>query len=182
MTGATTSNLILGGGVTGLAAGAASGAAVFEATDRPGGICSSYYMRPGTDERLAAAPPESDAFRFEHGGGHWIFGGDDEVLRLIERLTPLRRYERRSSVYFAASGKSAPYPIQNHLRYLGETTAEKALKEILEASGKSPSTMGPSSPPRRTRRCGAHRSRCVSDVPARSSSCRGCRPRRTPPP
>ena len=37
--------VILGAGVTGLAAGVASGAPVFEAVETPGGICSSYYVR-----------------------------------------------------------------------------------------------------------------------------------------
>src|SRR4029453_3229394 len=95
--------VILGAGVTGLAAGVASGAPVFEATATPGGICSSYYVRPGTRERLPARPPDrpraGDASRFEIGGGHWIFGGDPLVLSYIERLAPTRSYTRRSSVY-----------------------------------------------------------------------------------
>ena len=34
--------IILGAGMTGLAAGLASGASIFDAADHPGGICSSY--------------------------------------------------------------------------------------------------------------------------------------------
>jgi len=36
--------------MTGLAAGIASGLPVYEAGERPGGICSSYYVRPGEAE------------------------------------------------------------------------------------------------------------------------------------
>jgi len=39
--------LILGAGMTGLAAGYASGLPVYEAAEWPGGICSSYCVRPG---------------------------------------------------------------------------------------------------------------------------------------
>lgn len=133
--------LILGGGVTGLAVGAASGCPVFEAEDRPGGICSSYYMVPGSARRLPEPPPAEGAFRFELGGGHWIFGGDHEVLRLVERLSPLRRYERRSAVYFAATGTKVPYPIQNHLRYLDKSIADRALEEVLSKSDSGSTTM-----------------------------------------
>ena len=79
---------ILGGGMTGLAAGWASGLPVYEAEEAPGGICSSYYIRPGTQERLHQAPPDEEAYRFEIGGGHWIFGGDPAILRLIRKLAP----------------------------------------------------------------------------------------------
>ncbi len=58
--------LILGGGVTGLAAGYASGVPVCEARPEPGGLCASYY---------ASAGGAGHAYRFEVGGGHWIFGG-----------------------------------------------------------------------------------------------------------
>jgi hypothetical protein len=62
--------------MTGLAAGMASGWPVFEAAESPGGICSSYYVRPHTDVRLPALPADGEAYHFELGGGHWIFGGD----------------------------------------------------------------------------------------------------------
>jgi hypothetical protein len=54
---------ILGGGMTGLAAGWASGLPVYEAEEAPGGICSSYYIRPGTQERLHQPPPDDEAYR-----------------------------------------------------------------------------------------------------------------------
>ena len=124
--------VILGGGVTGLAAGVASGGTVFEAAGDPGGICSSYYVRPGSSGRLRARPDDGRAYRFEIGGGHWIFGGAPLVLRFIESLTPLRRYARRSSVYFPDRRLYVPYPLQNHLRVLGPDVAARALAEMAQ--------------------------------------------------
>ena len=49
-------SFILGGGMTGLAAGYVSGLPVYEATQEPGGICCSYYVRPNSTERLHKAP------------------------------------------------------------------------------------------------------------------------------
>ncbi len=122
--------LILGAGMTGLAAGIASGLPVLEATDNPGGICLSYRMRPGDDQPLPADSDEDEAYRFENGGGHWIFGGDPTVLHFIRRLLPVQHYARRSSVYFPDSGAYVPYPIQNHLRYLDKPLALRALEEM----------------------------------------------------
>jgi protoporphyrinogen oxidase len=122
---------ILGGGMTGLAAGWASGLPVYEAEEAPGGICSSYYMRPGTHERLHRPPPDEEAYRFEIGGGHWIFGGDPSVLRLIRKLAPAGVYQRKSSVFFPDQSLYVPYPLQNHLGYLNQDLRTKALAEIL---------------------------------------------------
>ena len=121
---------ILGGGVTGLAAGLSSGLTVLEARDDPGGICSSYYIRPGEKRRLSRPPRGGEVYRFEIGGGHWIFGGDPATLGLLRRLTPFKKYTRRSSVFFAKSKRYVPYPIQHHLGHLGEKTARIALLEI----------------------------------------------------
>ncbi|HEX8091509.1 MAG TPA: FAD-dependent oxidoreductase, partial [Blastocatellia bacterium] len=122
--------LILGGGITGLAAGVASGLPVFEAADNPGGICSSYYVRPGETERLARLPDDEDAYHFEIGGGHWIFGGDPGVLRFIGEMVSVKSYARRSSVYFPEKNLYVPYPLQNHLRSLGHGIAAQALAEM----------------------------------------------------
>ncbi len=133
--------VILGGGVTGLAAGMASGFPVYEARPVTGGICSSYYMRPGSTQRLTADPHEGDVYRFEYGGGHWIFGGDPAVLGLIAALAPTRSYARKSSVYFPDRDLYAPYPLQNHLHALGTDIASKAVAEIVAASQARPRTM-----------------------------------------
>jgi protoporphyrinogen oxidase len=133
--------VILGAGVTGLAAGWASGAPVYEAAHAPGGICSSYYVRPHTSERLAAPPDDGEAYRFEIGGGHWIFGGDPSVLRLIRDLVPVRSYRRQSAVYFAASGRRVPYPLQYHLADVPDAVATPALDEMLTSTQPDDATM-----------------------------------------
>ena len=127
--------IILGAGMTGLAAGFVSGLPVFEAADSPGGICSSYYVRPGDQERHMLAPSDAEVYRFEIGGGHWIFGGDPAVLHFMERFVKLKRYARQSSVYFQKEGLYVPFPLQNHLRFLDRDLAERALGEMAEKQG-----------------------------------------------
>ena len=123
-------HIILGAGMTGLAAGVVSGLPIFEANHVPGGICASYYLKPGTSERLFTTPDDGEAYRFEIGGGHWIFGGDSAIRQFINRLTPLKEHFRRSSVYFHNDALYVPYPLQNHVRYLGTETAAQALAEM----------------------------------------------------
>lgn len=62
--------LVLGAGMTGLAAGFASSWPVFEAEASAGGICSSYYVRAHDVCRLGVTPEDGEAYRFEIGGGH----------------------------------------------------------------------------------------------------------------
>lgn len=133
--------LILGGGVTGLAAGIASAAPILEAEAFPGGICSSYYMRRNSAQRMAMAGADGEAYRFEHGGGHWIFGGHPDVLRIIERLAPCERFSRRSSVFFPEQSCYVGFPLQYHLRQLPPATAACALNEILGAQATDVGTM-----------------------------------------
>jgi protoporphyrinogen oxidase len=121
--------VVVGGGVTGLAAAMATGATVLEAAADPGGICSSYYVRPGSTERLARRPDDGDAYRFEVGGGHWIFGGDPDVLDLIGSLAPMEEHERRAEVHFASTGAGVPYPFQDHVGSLDPALAERAAVE-----------------------------------------------------
>ena len=120
--------------MTGLAAGLASGLPVYEAEKSGGGICSSYYMRPGEKKRLRVAPKDESAYRFEIGGGHWIFGAHPLVLRFILSIAPVRSYERRSSVYLPDKELLLPYPLQNHLRFLGPELAAQSLREMEQAS------------------------------------------------
>ncbi len=134
-------NLILGGGMTGLAAGLVSHLPVYEAQDVPGGICSSYYLAKGIEELLFKAPDDQEAYRFEIGGGHWIFGGDPTVLHFINSLVSVKSYKRRSAVYFSKQELYVPYPIQNHLAYLGKDIAEQSLKEIVNSPEGVPKTM-----------------------------------------
>jgi protoporphyrinogen oxidase len=125
-----TGDVILGGGVSGLAAAVASGATLFEAADWPGGICSSYYIRPGDASRHHQAPADGNAYRFEIGGGHWVFGGDPVVLDALAALVPLVSFVRRSAVFFPSDGLTVPYPLQNNLRFLEAGVAATALAEM----------------------------------------------------
>jgi len=125
-------NIILGAGVTGLAAGVVSGWPIYEAEENPGGICSSYYMRPGDPRRYHDPPEDGEAYRFEIGGGHWIHSRDPMVLQFMQSMIKLKMYNRISAVYFPDKNVFIPYPIQNNLFYLGSKLAAKALKEMIE--------------------------------------------------
>ncbi len=131
--------VVLGGGMTGLAAALSAGVPLYEARQGPGGICTSYYLVPGDPQRLTQ--PRRDAYRFEYGGGHWIFGGDPAVLALIQELTPLRTYARHSAVYFSTAGRFAPFPLQYHLSALGPAVATKALEEMAASTGQEAATL-----------------------------------------
>jgi protoporphyrinogen oxidase len=131
---------ILGGGMTGLAAGMASGWPIYEAGETPGGICSSYYVTP-QGQKLIHSPEDGEVYRFEIGGGHWIFGGDPAILRLIRSLAPVKQYQRSSAVFFPDGERYVPYPLQNHLSYLPEDVKLKALSEMLKAPKGTARTM-----------------------------------------
>src|SRR5260370_16612497 len=126
--------LILGGGMAGLVAAAAAGLPVYEDEESPGGICSSYYLRRGDKTRVHNPPKDGEAYRFELGGGHWIFGGEPLVLQFMRSFAPLQSYARRASIYFPDRSAFVPYPIQNNLKHFEPEIVEKALREMLEAS------------------------------------------------
>ena len=120
------SNLILGGGISGLTTGLSTGWPVFEAGNKPGGICLSYTI---------------DGYRFEIGGGHWIFGANDATLSFINKFTHLKNYVRHSSVYFNKEKLTVPYPVQNNLRFLNKRITARVLEEISNTPHNSFSTM-----------------------------------------
>ena len=130
--------------MTGLAAGFASNWPVFEAEATAGGICSSYYVRPNSVRRLGAAPEDGEAYRFEIGGGHWIFGGDPVLTRFLRSLTPVKSYPRLSSVFFPERSLYVPYPLQNHLSHLPQEIRVRALTEMLTGLKGNPRTMAES--------------------------------------
>ena len=127
--------IILGAGMTGLAAGISSGLPVYEASDGCGGICSSYYIKPGDTRKYSNPPADNSAYRFEIGGGHWIFGEDAAILQFMRRFVALKRYSRRSSVYFHRMQLFVPYPLQNHLRFLDREIAARAINEMSRPQG-----------------------------------------------
>jgi len=122
--------IILGAGMTGLAAGLASKWPVYEAREAPGGICSSYYMRPGTDKRLNTAPKDEEAYHFEIGGGHWIFGGDPLIHQFLRSLTPVKAYERRSGVFLPEKNLVVPYPNRLKNPFLNPMSFITAAKKL----------------------------------------------------
>jgi protoporphyrinogen oxidase len=119
-------NYVIGGGMTGLAAGMASGFPVLERDSGPGGICDSY---------------ECEGYRFETGGGHWIYGSDPIVNRLLAKASELKSYKRRSGVLFFGGtpctrdfkGLIVPYPIQDNLFALPPEIRRQVLSEIMES-------------------------------------------------
>ena len=104
--------------MTGLAASWVSGVPALEAEKQAGGICRTYSV---------------NGFRFETGGGHWIFGGDPMLNRYLQALTPLRFYERRSSVWLPELQTFVPYPIQNNLHALSASLAQTIFGEMKSA-------------------------------------------------
>ncbi|MDP9072907.1 MAG: FAD-dependent oxidoreductase [Actinomycetota bacterium] len=121
---------VIGAGVTGLAAGQTSRAPVYEQNDGPGGLCRSYYMRPGDPTRLDHAPPDGNAYRFEVGGGHWIFGGTPEVLELLDQTAPLKSYRRRAVVRLGDLGTTVGYPLQDHIDELPPSLSRQIAREL----------------------------------------------------
>ncbi len=102
-------DIVLGAGITGLTIGIVSGLSVYEASSTPGGICMSYHV---------------DGYRFEKGGGHWIFGGG-EGLSFIERYAEMGRYQRIAGIYFPDQNTIVPYPIQAHKDKVPEVRVTK---------------------------------------------------------
>ncbi len=135
------STWILGAGVTGLAASWISGRPAFEAAPLPGGICRSYHLRPGESEPIVEAPEDGRAYRFENGGGHWVFGGDSMMNVCLSGFAHWRRYHRKSSVFFPESKLYVPYPLQYNLRYLDQTMASWAFDEMRRAPANPRGTM-----------------------------------------
>jgi protoporphyrinogen oxidase len=56
------------------------------------------------------------------------------VLRFIRAIAPLKSYARKAAVYLPHQNLLVPYPIQNHLGYLGASVAKQVLREMLRAT------------------------------------------------
>ena len=140
---ADSAHFIVGGGVSGLAAGIASGASIYESQPWPGGICATYYVEPVSGRRSPTPPEDGNAYRFEVGGGHWIWGADPVVWRLFKSMVEWRTYVRRAAVFLPSRDLIVPYPLQYHLRYLGQRTGAAALREMEAARsrGNEPRTL-----------------------------------------
>jgi protoporphyrinogen oxidase len=104
--------IILGAGVTGLAAAHKTGGTIYEANNVAGGLCRSYYKRD---------------YRFEVGGGHWIFGADEETVNFMHKFAYFKTYKRNAGVYI---NNIYPYPIQKHFEDIPEFNTD-TMKEWL---------------------------------------------------
>lgn len=103
--------IILGAGITGLSAGIVTGLPIYERSKHVGGICRSYRYNLEGNESVG-----EDSFRFENGGGHWIFGADDTVKAFLSRFGNMKSYKRNSGVFFQRSGPEiVPFPIQENI-------------------------------------------------------------------
>jgi len=122
---------VIGAGATGLAAGFAGGCPVFESDTVPGGMSRSYLLKPSEPRRWELGPPDPSGYRFDHGGGHWIFGLDAPLKECLSRHGELDAYQRISCVFFSRRGTFVPFPIQNHLHCLEPAVARQCLEEIL---------------------------------------------------
>ncbi len=80
--------------MTGLAAGMTSGFEVLERCNQPGGLCATH---------------ERKGYRFEPGGGHWIFAADPTVTSLLASASEIRRYRRKSAVLFLGTSEDTVY-------------------------------------------------------------------------
>lgn len=123
------STIILGAGITGLSAGYQKSAPIFEALNVPGGICASYYL--GTKEGKSNSRISEETFRFEAGGGHWIFDTAEGIGDFIQSICAIRWHDRKAAVYLPQIKGLVPYPIQNHLSYLPDSMRQDILREIL---------------------------------------------------
>lgn len=129
---------IIGAGVTGLAAGYVSGLTVYEAKSRAGGICDSYYVDDiGMKHESQSMGRYDKRWRFEVGGGHWIFGGDSNTLRFIDKHSPLIRYNRHSAVLLG--NDLVGFPIQNNLCDLKNVAQKEAIyRELFDTVREMP--------------------------------------------
>lgn len=135
--------IILGGGMCGLGAALASQLPTYEAKDRPGGVCYSYYLDPDGSPRDPRTRDVSGCFRFEPAGGHWMFGVSPDTLTHMQRFGAFGKYKRQAAVYFPQSGQLVPFPLQDNLRYLDKPLRDRIVAEIcfeqFRALGESPS-------------------------------------------
>lgn len=131
--------IILGGGITGLSAGISTGGEIYEAREVAGGICTSYYLTP--DKKKSFSQKDENSYRFEIGGGHWIFGNDRKILDFLYSLENFKQYQRKASIYLPDMELFIPYPIQYHLSYFPKSIRNKSLKEILNSEYTEVSTL-----------------------------------------
>jgi protoporphyrinogen oxidase len=126
-------SIILGAGVTGLGAALSSRLTVYEGASRPGGVCHSYYRSIDGSPQDPLLDDVSECFRFEPGGGHWLFGVSGEAFEALRAFGTFRTYVRRAATFFPQERRFIPYPLQDNLRYLDPKLRDRILTEICAA-------------------------------------------------
>ena len=76
---------------------------------RPAESARPITSDPASGDGSRSVPADGEAYRFEIGGGHWIFGGDPVVLRYMQRLVDLRTL--RPPVVGVLSRRTALRPV-----------------------------------------------------------------------
>lgn len=104
--------VILGAGISGLAAAYATRGVAYEAEETVGGLCCSYRCRPSG---VRVRDDDAHGYRFEVGGGHWIFERSERLDAFLERFGRPRTYSRRAAVRLNRLGVTLPYPLQHHV-------------------------------------------------------------------
>lgn len=119
----------MGAGITGLAAGIFTEFPIYESKNYPGGICSSYYIDKNYPQKRKKESFGKEDYRFELGGGHWIFGAENKIASFISKYAPMKKYKRISSVLLDDYGL-IPYPIQNNLRFFSSGHRKRIITEL----------------------------------------------------
>lgn len=112
--------LIIGAGVTGLAAGIASGGTVLEATSQIGGLASC----------------DTDGGYVFGYSGHWLFGGTPATQRWVRQVIRCNDIER--SAYVHLNGEYIPAPIQSQIDHFDD--APRIYAEMAAAPSIEPET------------------------------------------
>lgn len=133
--------IVIGAGISGMAAGLGNDWQIFEQNRIPGGICSSYFMKPHSSERLVERPLDGEVYMFEYGGGHWLFGSNHKVINFLKSLAPISQYSRNSAIYYFENNLVIPYPIQNNLRYFPKNIASRIYKDLIRVQSEPVKTM-----------------------------------------
>ena len=126
--------IVLGAGLTGLTAGFISGSKIYEQTDLPGGLCLTYGILPKNGTKIFPSRINNNVFRFETGGGHWLWGSDKKALGFLSSFGQLKKYNRKVSVYLPDLDLFVPYPLQYNLWKLPRGLANKAFEDLTRAS------------------------------------------------
>jgi protoporphyrinogen oxidase len=131
--------VVIGGGVSGLFCGFLTGAPIYEQNAYPGGLLASYCFNPYTGEKSHCKKREEEAVLFEIGGGHWLWGIDnnEDIYNILRRFSDFKRYLRRSSVYLTDYDLFVPYPLQYHIRHLPRDLRDKTLEDIITSRKES---------------------------------------------